>query len=55
MSYIIGIDIGTTNTKAVAFTDTGLVLADANAPDAVQAALQGAGTRIRGTSDVTAR
>jgi len=30
MSYIIGIDIGTTNTKAVAFTDTGLVLADAS-------------------------
>jgi len=30
MSYIIGIDIGTTNTKAVAFTDGGDVLADAN-------------------------
>ncbi|HVU95921.1 MAG TPA: gluconokinase [Puia sp.] len=30
MSYIIGIDIGTTNTKAVAFTDMGRVLADAN-------------------------
>src|SRR6185503_11656650 len=30
MSYIIGIDIGTTNTKAVAFTDTGRVLADVN-------------------------
>jgi acetylglutamate/LysW-gamma-L-alpha-aminoadipate kinase len=31
-----------------------VVLADANAPDAVNAALAGAGTRIRGTSDVTA-
>jgi gluconokinase len=31
MSYIIGIDIGTTNTKAVAFTDTGRVLADTSA------------------------
>jgi acetylglutamate/LysW-gamma-L-alpha-aminoadipate kinase len=31
-----------------------VVLADANAPDAVTAALAGAGTRIRGTSDVTA-
>jgi acetylglutamate/LysW-gamma-L-alpha-aminoadipate kinase len=31
-----------------------VVLADANAPDAVQAALRGAGTRIRGTSDVAA-
>ena len=30
MTYIIGIDIGTTNTKAVVFTDTGDVLADAN-------------------------
>ena len=30
MSYIIGIDIGTTNTKAVAFTDMGAVLADAS-------------------------
>src|SRR5258708_23337335 len=29
MSYIIGIDIGTTNTKAVAFTDEGEVLATA--------------------------
>jgi acetylglutamate/LysW-gamma-L-alpha-aminoadipate kinase len=31
-----------------------VMLADANAPDAVQAALHGAGTRIRGTSNVTA-
>jgi gluconokinase len=31
MSCIIGIDIGTTNTKAVAFTDQGEVLASANA------------------------
>jgi gluconokinase len=30
MPHIIGIDIGTTNTKAVAFTDVGLVLADTN-------------------------
>src|SRR6516164_9874779 len=30
MSYIIGVDIGTTNTKAVAFTEDGLVLADAS-------------------------
>jgi len=29
MSFIIGIDIGTTNTKAVAFTDGGEVLANA--------------------------
>src|SRR5258708_4716825 len=31
MRVVIGIDIGTTNTKAVAFTDGGLVLASANA------------------------
>jgi gluconokinase len=30
MSYIIGIDIGTTNTKAVAYTDAGLVLGNAS-------------------------
>src|SRR5258708_20980172 len=29
MHYIIGIDIGTTNTKAVAFTDEGVVLGSA--------------------------
>ncbi len=31
MHYIIGIDIGTTNTKAVAFTDEGVVLGSAGA------------------------
>jgi gluconokinase len=31
MTFIIGIDIGTTNTKAVAFTNQGLVLASAGA------------------------
>lgn len=31
MAFIIGIDIGTTNTKAVAFTDKGAVLASAGA------------------------
>jgi gluconokinase len=30
MSFIIGIDIGTTNTKAIAFMDTGAVLAEAS-------------------------
>ncbi len=30
MSFIIGIDIGTTNTKAIAFMDTGSVLAEAS-------------------------
>jgi len=31
MQYIIGIDIGTTNTKAVAFTTDGKVLGSAGA------------------------
>ena len=31
MRYVIGIDIGTTNTKAVAFTDSGEVLGSGKA------------------------
>ncbi len=35
MSYILGVDIGTSNTKAVAYTKEGKVIAHANSPYAV--------------------
>ncbi len=40
--YIIGVDIGTTNTKAVAFTDGGQVLADASSSYPVYSTTAGA-------------
>ena len=40
--YIIGVDIGTTNTKAVAFTDEGQVLADASCSYPVFSTTEGA-------------
>src|SRR3954470_23955430 len=40
--YIIGVDIGTTNTKAVAFTDGGKVLADASSSYTVYSTTEGA-------------